>query len=90
MSGALYVAANTANGIRARRKRECAENDCNWDKSGQLHDSLSNGMHVSILRKEQTCRVPGLFKPVMLPVTCKAPARHLAVKPIDSAVTKEI
>ena len=88
MGGALYVAANAANSICAGRKRECAENDSNRDKSGQLHDSLSNGMRVSALLKEQMHRVPSLFKPVMPPATYEAPARHLAVKPIHSAVTK--
>lgn len=44
MGSAFYVAANAANSICTGRKRECAENDSNWDKSGQLHDSLSNGM----------------------------------------------
>ena len=88
MGGALYVATNAANSICAGRKRKCAENDSNRDKSGQLHDSLSNGMHVSALSKEQMHRVPSLFKPVMPPATYEAPARHLAVKPIHSAVTK--
>lgn len=49
MGSVLYVAANAANGICAGRKRKCAENDSNRDKSGQLHHSLSNGMRVSAL-----------------------------------------
>lgn len=90
MGSTLYVAANATNSIRAGRKRKCAENNSNWDKSGQLHDSLSNGMRGSAPIKEQTHRVPSLFKPVMPLATYEAPARHLAVKPIHSAVTKEI
>lgn len=90
MGGALHVATNAANSICTGRKRKCAKNDSNRDKSGQLHDGLSNGMRFSALLKEQMHRVPSLFEPVMPPATHEAPARHLVVKPIHSAVTKEI